>query len=88
MRIDEIPDAALNAAPTPIPTKVVYDWYALYETLQSQGFVVIESDQLRTMPSGGVESVLVKMFNSYLRQTIGMRLKTKRISAHRWYCTL
>jgi len=88
MRIDEIPDTALHAAPTPIPTKVVHDWYALYETLQSQGFVVIESDQLRTMPSGGVESVLVKMFNSYLRQTIGLRLKTKRISAHRWYCTL
>lgn len=88
MRIDEIPDAALNAAPTPIPTKVMYDWQALYETLKAQGFVVIESDQLRTMPSGGVESVLVKMFNSHLRQTVGVRLRTKRISAHRWYCTL
>jgi hypothetical protein len=88
MKIDEIPDTALNAAPTPIPTKVVHDWYALYEALQAQGFVVIESDQLRAMPSGGSESVLVKMFNSYMRQTIGLRLKTKRISAHRWYCTL
>ena len=88
MKIDEIPDMALNAAPTPIPTKVVHDWYALYETLQTQGFIVIESDQLRTTPSGGIESVPVKMFNSYLRQTIGMRLKTKRISASRWYCTL
>ena len=88
MKIGEIPDTALNAAPTPIPTKVVHDWYALYETLQAQGFVVIESDQLRNTSQGGVESVPVKMFNSYLRQTIGMRLKTKRISAHRWYCTL
>ena len=88
MRIDEIPDMALNAAPTPIPPKVVHDWYALYETLQTQGFIVIESDQLRTTPSGGVESVLVKMFNSHLRQTAGVRLKTRRISAHRWYCTL
>jgi hypothetical protein len=88
MKIDEIPDTALNATPTPIPTKMMYDWYALYKTLQEHGFVVIESDQLRTMPSGGVESVLVKMFNSYLRQTIGVRLKTKRISANRWYCTI
>jgi len=88
MRIDDIPDTAFSAAPTPVPTKVVHDWQALYETLKARGFVIIESDQLRTMPSGGVESVLVKMFNSHLRQTVGVRLKTKRISAHRWYCTL
>lgn len=88
MRIEDIPDTAHTAAPTPVPTKVVYDWQALYQTMQAQGFVIIESEQLRKMPGGGVESVLVKMFNSHLRQTIGVRLKTKRISAHRWYCTV
>ena len=88
MRLDDIPDTAYTAAPTPVPTKVVHDWQALHETLKAQGFVIIESDQLRSMQSGGVESVLVKMFNSHLRQTAGVRLKTKRISAHRWYCTL
>lgn len=88
MRLDDIPGTAYTAAPTPVPTKVVYDWQALHETLKAQGFVVIESDQLRATASGGVESVLVKSFNSYLRQTVGVRLKTKRISAHRWYCTI
>ena len=88
MRLDDIPDTAYTAAPTPVPTKAVYDWQALHETLKAQGFVLIESDQLRATPSGGVESVLVKMFNSHLRQTLGVRLKTKRISTYRWYCTI
>jgi hypothetical protein len=88
MRIDDIPTEAWTLPPTPVPTKVVHDWQALHETLKAQGFVIIESDQLRTMPGGGIESVLVKMFNSHLRQTVGVRLKTRRISAHRWYCAL
>jgi hypothetical protein len=88
MRLDDIPDTAYTAAPTPVPTKVVHDWQALHETLKARGFVVIESDELRKTPSGGVESSLVKMFNSHLRNTAGIRLKTRRISAHRWYCTL
>jgi hypothetical protein len=88
MKIEDIPDTAYAAAPTPVPTKVVHDWQSLYETLKAKGFVIIESDQLRTMPGGGVESALVKMFNSHLRQTVGVRLKTKRISARRWYCTI
>ena len=88
MRFDDIPSTAYTAAPTPVPTKVTYDWQALHETLKAQGFVIIESDQIRALPSGGVESALVKMFNSHLRQTAGVRLKTKRISVHRWYCTL
>ena len=88
MRIEDVPKAAFTTAPTPIPTKVVHDWQALHDTLKAQGFVIIESDQLRVMAGGGSEGVLVKMFNSHLRQTVGARLKTKRISAHRWYCTL
>lgn len=88
MRLDDIPDTAYTAAPTPVPTKMAYDWQALHETLKVQGFVIIESDQLRTAPSGAVESALVKAFNSHLRQTSSVRLKTRRIGAHRWYCTL
>lgn len=88
MKVGDVPTEALTAPPTPIPTKVVHDWQAMYEILQKQGFVVIETDQLRETTQGGVEAVPVKMFNSYLRQTIGVRLKTKRISATRWYCVL
>ena len=90
MRIEDIPTEAWTLPPTPLPTKVVVlpDWHALYTLMQAQGFVIIESDQLRKTPSGGIESVPVKSFNTYLSQTIGVRLKTRRISAHRWYCTL
>jgi hypothetical protein len=90
MRIEEIPAEAWTLPPTPVPTKVVvtHDWPALYQTMQTQGFVIIESDELRKTANGVTESVLVKCFNSYVSQSAGARLKTKRISAHRWYCTL
>jgi hypothetical protein len=89
MKIEDIPADAWTAAPTPVPTKVVvtHDWQTLHETLKAQGFVIIETDQIRKTPSGGVESVLVKGFSTYLSQTMGVRLKTRRINATRWYCT-
>jgi hypothetical protein len=43
---------------------------------------------VRKTPTGVIESVLVKGFVTYLHQTLNVRLKTRRISAHRWYCTL
>lgn len=88
MKITDVPNEALYAQPTPVPTKVVYDWGALHEVMITQGFVVIESDEIRVLPSGAEESVLVKAFNSHLRQTKNLRLQTKRISATRWFCTL
>lgn len=89
MRIEDIPSNAWTAPSTPVPTKVetVYDWQALYKTMQEQGFVIIETDQLRKTPNGSVESIQVKCFNSYLSQTLNIRLKTKRISVNRWFCT-
>jgi len=88
VKLQDVPAEAWTAQSTPVPTKVLYDWHTLYETMQAQGFVVIETDQFRTTTAGGVEAVLVKAFNSFIRQTMGLRLKTKRISATRWYCTL
>jgi len=88
MKITDVPQHAFTAEPTPIPTKQVYDWDALHDTLVRQGFVVIETDQLRTLTNNAEEAVLVKMFNSHLRTTKKLRLQTKRISANRWFCTL
>ena len=90
MRFKDVPDAAWYAEPTPIPTKTVvsYDWDALRLVLETQGFVVIESDDVRTLTSGADESVLVKMFNSYMRQTAKKKLFTRRLSNTRWVCTL
>jgi hypothetical protein len=90
MKFRDIPNAAWDAEPTPIPTKteVSYDWEALHKSMATQGFVVIESDEVRTKVCGSEESVLVKMFNSYMRQTAKTKLFTKRLSATRWVCTL
>lgn len=84
MRLSEIPLDAFVASPTPLPTKVVYDWDALYAILVHRGFVIIESDRLR----GGHDCVEVKAFNSHLRQIKDAKLKTKRIASNRWFCTL
>lgn len=88
MKVCEIPDEALSAPATPVPTRTIYDWEALFVVLKKKGFVVIESENTRTTTLGAQESVLVKMFNSYLRQNKGLPLRTKRISKNRWYCTL
>jgi hypothetical protein len=90
MRIEDIPAEAWTLPPTPVPTKVVvmHDWQTLHETLKAQGFVIIESDQIRKTHTGVTESVLVKGFVTYLNQTLGVRLKTRRINATRWYCAL
>lgn len=88
MKISEVPDAAFDAKPTPVPTKIVYDWDALHKTLEAQGFVIIESSEIRVLPSGAEESVLVKAFNSHMALAKKLRLRTKRLSATRWYCTI
>ena len=87
MRISDIPDTALSAPPTPVPTKTVYDWAALVRVMKRQGFVIIESEQVRTTSIGAEECILVKMFNSYVRQNLRVPLRTKRISKNRWYCS-
>ena len=88
MRFTEIPSEAFTAPPTPIPQKIVYDWNSLHLTIIEKGFVVIDSDEIRVLPSGAEECIPVKAFNSHVRLTKGILLRTKRIGATRWYCTL
>lgn len=88
MKISEVPDKAFTAAPTPIPMKLVPDWDALYQVLAKRGFVIIESIDVRATSIGAEECVQVKSFNNHVRLTQGKPLRTKRIGATRWYCTL
>lgn len=83
MKLSDIPERAFTAAPTPIPTKVVPDWDALYQILLRQGFVVIESDEIRATKTGEVKS-----FNNHVRVTKRVRLQTKRITGTKWFCCL
>ena len=87
MKIADVPEHAWGAV-TPIPTKIVPDWDALHQTLLEQGFVVIESDAIRTTSLGVDECVPVKAFNCHLRLTKKVKLRTKRITKTRWFCTL
>ena len=89
MKISNVPDHAFTQhAATPIPTKVVPDWDALFQTLIEQGFVIIESDVVRKTTLGNDECGLVKSFNSHVRTTKKLKLYTKRITKTRWFCTL
>ena len=88
MKIQDVPKQAFTAEPTPIPTKVVPDWDALLSVLTTNGFVVLEADELRTAKSGSQEAVNVKNFNNYVRMTKRRQLLTKRISNTRWVCVL
>ncbi len=88
MKISEVPDKAFTVTPTPIPLKLVPDWDALYQILKKRGFVVIESLDVRMTSIGAEECVPVKSFNNHVRLTQGKQLRTKRISATRWYCAL
>ena len=88
MRITDVPTEALFAQPTHVPQKTVYDWDALIKTMNVQGYAIIETEEIRLTPSGAEEAVIVKMFNSHLRQVKKLRLRTKRISKTRWYCTI
>ena len=88
MKISEVPTKAFTVAPTPIPMKMVPDWEALYQILMKRGFVIIDSTDLRMTSIGAEECVPVKSFNNHVRLTQGKQLRTKRISATRWYCVL
>lgn len=88
MKLKDVPQAALGARATKVPTKLVPDWDAMYDILKRQGYVIIESDDLRLTSAGADECVPVKAFNSHLRGVHRTPLRTKRIGNNRWYCTL
>ena len=88
MKIQDVPKQAFNAEPTPIPTKSVPDWDALYSVLMDEAFIVLEADELRISKNGSQEAVNVKNFNNYVRITKRRQLLTKRISDTRWVCIL
>lgn len=88
MRFQDIPKAAWDAEPTPIPTKTVIttDWDALHRIIEMQGFVIIESKEIRVTLTGVEECIPVKSFNSYMRGVKKIKLFTYRLSNTRWVC--
>ena len=92
MRMSQIPDQALTAKPTRIPTKMVevYDWDMFYKLIKKEGFVVIDcpDEEIRTTETGADESIPVKSFNSWTQVHHKHYLKTKRLGANRWFIAI
>lgn len=88
MKLADVPADAHLRAPTPIPTKLVADWPALYEILKAQGYVIMECPP--ELLRNGFEAPNVKAFNCWVRGTSPEKrcLQTKRITATRWFITL
>jgi hypothetical protein len=92
MKISEVPSLALDALPTPIPTKTIvsYDWHKFYTLLVQAGFAVIEcnEDEIRTTKAGGREAAPVKALNVWVRNNFGRHIKSVRLGENRWFITL
>jgi len=89
MKIDEIPKNLLRARATPIPTRAVPDWDALYTTMLRKGYVIIDEGELyASHSSAALQNTMVKAFNCHVRGIRNERLRTKRIGVNRWFCCL
>ena len=88
MKMSEVPVKAFGLKATAIPMKSVPDWDSLYDTLVLKGFVIIDKGELRLTTANGLENTMVKAFNSHVRLTKKVRLRTKRIGENRWFCCL
>ena len=87
-----IPDDALTAPPTTVPTRtvVVPDWAELYETVKRRGWIVMDVpvEDLRKMSSGCEEAPPVKCLVSYISARKLPRVATRRLSDTRWFIAI
>lgn len=87
MKMEEVPKEAWDAAPTPIPTKQIPDWDAMFVILKEKGFVIIDDPDTHLNPYGSMISPKVKALATkawHARQ----KLLTRRLTPTRWVCVL
>jgi hypothetical protein len=85
MKLDEVPKWAFDVESIKAPTKVVIDWEALIGLLLTQGWIVLEADDLILENN---QSQMVKLLNNRVRGTYSRKFYTKRIGLNRWFCRL
>lgn len=90
MRMSDIPQAAWRACANPIPTKMVPDFEALFDTLNTQGWLVLEppANDHRETNIGALESKVVKDFKNWMINNKRLMLNHRRIGEFRWYITI
>lgn len=90
MRLADVKPQAWGARPCPIPTKMVPDFDALFETLNTQGWLVLEPPPIdhRETATGALESKIVKDFKNWMINNPRLMLSHRRIGEYRWYLTI
>jgi hypothetical protein len=88
MKLSDVPKEAYNREPTPIPTKLVADWPALYEILKAQRYIIMECPP--ELLRNGRDAPNVKAFNCWMREASPEKccLRTRRITTARWFISL
>lgn len=87
MRLADIPDEAWKSRASPIPTKMVPDFDAMFDALNAQGWLVLEPPAIdhRETTIGALESKVVKDFKNWMINNKGFMLNHRRIGQYRWY---
>lgn len=90
MRMADIPEAAWRSRASPIPTRMVPDFAAMFDILNTQGWLVLEPPALdhRETAIGALESKVVKDFKNWMINNKRLMLNHRRIGEHRWYITV
>ncbi len=90
MRLSDIKKEAWGARACSIPTKMVPDFDALFDTLNKQGWLVLEPPAIdhRETSNGALESKIVKDFKNWMVHNPRLMLNHRRIGEYRWYITI
>ena len=90
MRMADIHEAAWKARASPIPTKMVPDFDAMFDILNTQGWLVLEPPPIdhRETAIGALESKIVKDFKNWMINNKRLMLSHRRIGEYRWYITV
>lgn len=87
--MNQIPDEALTAIPSVIPTKVkvVFDWETLHTQVLEKGWVVVEvpEEDLRETPTGTKHVPALKAFVAYTHVKETHKVSVRRVSKTRWF---
>jgi hypothetical protein len=90
MRLADVKEEAWKTRACPIPTRIVPDFEALFETLNAQGWLVLEPPPIdhRETCIGALESKIVKDFKNWMINNPRLMLNHRRIGQYRWYITI
>lgn len=90
MKMSEVKSEAWGARPHAIPTKMVPDFDALFATLETRGWLVLEPPPIdhRLTPLGALESKIVKDFKNWMINNKRLMLSHRRMGEYRWYLTI